>query len=264
MVEFCQKHNVPHEICGKLVVATDSEELSRMETLMERGIANGLEGIRKLSGDELREIEPNCGGIGALQVPQEGIVDYPAVVQAMASDIEQRGGRIVTNAHVADLIQRDQWVATTSAGDFTGDLLINCAGLHCDRVSQLAGHKRSVRIVPFRGEYYQLKPSSRHLVRHLIYPVPDPKFPFLGVHFTRMIHGGIEAGPNAVLAFAREGYTNTQVNLRDLADAPIFQGCGSFCGNIQGWRLRNCGGLSVRNIFVTCCKSLSLKLPSTT
>jgi len=261
MVEFCQNHNVPHEICGKLVVATDSEELSRMETLMERGIANGLEGIRKLSGDELREIEPNCGGIGALQVPQEGIVDYPAVVQAMASDIEVRGGRIVTNAHVADLIQRDQWVAITSAGDFTGDLLINCAGLHCDRVSQLAGHKRSVRIVPFRGEYYQLKPSSSHLVRHLIYPVPDPKFPFLGVHFTRMIHGGIEAGPNAVLAFAREGYTNTQVNLRDLTDALTFPGLWKFLWKHPGMAAQELRGSFSKKYF---CRLLQKLVPKIT
>ena len=162
---------------------------------------------------------------------------------------------------MADLIQRDQWVAITSAGDFTGDLLINCAGLHCDRVSQLAGHKRSVRIVPFRGEYYQLKPSSSHLVRHLIYPVPDPKFPFLGVHFTRMIHGGIEAGPNAVLAFAREGYTNTQVNLRDLADALTFPGLWKFLWKHPGMAAQELRGSFSKKYF---CRLLQKLVPKIT
>ncbi len=204
MVEFCQEHSIPHEVCGKLVVAADETELPRLHDLHERGKANGLEGLRMLGREEMREIEPHAGGVAALRVPQEGIVDYPKVCEALVRGIH---GRVVTNARVTALRRSgDSWTVSTTAGDFTTELLINCAGLHCDRVSELAGLRRDVRILPFRGEYYKLKPERQSLVRNLIYPVPDPKFPFLGVHFTRLIHGGIEAGPNAVLAFAREGY----------------------------------------------------------
>ena len=210
---------MPHEVCGKLVVATNDTEVARMEKLLERGKANGLEGLEKFSREQMREIEPHIGGIAALKVPQEGIVDYSAVVTAMVKDIEGMGAQVITGARVTKFHEAAQWTAKTTAGDFSADWIINCAGLHCDRVSQLAGQKRDLRIVPFRGEYFRLKPESQHLVRHLIYPVPDPHFPFLGVHFTRLINGGIEAGPNAVLAFAREGYRKTNLNVRDLFDA---------------------------------------------
>ena len=228
MSEFCSLHNIPHEICGKLVVATNQVEATRMEKLYQRGKANGLEGLEKLDRDQMREIEPHVGGIAALKVPQEGIVDYPAVVTALVEEIESLGGQIITNAKVNELQEANQWTVVTSAGDYAADWIINCAGLHCDRISQLAGQKRDLRIVPFRGEYYQLKPEAQHLVKHLIYPVPDPDFPFLGVHFTRLIGGEIEAGPNAVLAFAREGYRKTNVNLRDLFDAVTYPGLWRF------------------------------------
>jgi L-2-hydroxyglutarate oxidase len=231
MVAFCRAENVPHDICGKLVVATNAEELPRLDELLRRGAANGLQGLRKLEPAEMRRIEPHVGGLAAAHVPEEGIVDYQAVCDRLAARVSERGGRIVTGARVTRLEPRGAgWVATTPPGEFAAEFLINCAGLHCDRVAALAGERREVRIVPFRGEYYQLRPERQELVRNLIYPVPDPKFPFLGVHFTRLIHGGVEAGPNAVLAFAREGYTLTTVNLRDLADALTFPGLWRFLG----------------------------------
>ncbi|MCE9520194.1 MAG: L-2-hydroxyglutarate oxidase [Verrucomicrobia bacterium] len=235
MVAFCRAHDIPHEICGKLVVATGENELPRLDELLRRGSANGLTGLRRLDGGELRKIEPHAAGIAAIHVPEEGIVDYRAVCDAMAREIQRRGGRIVTGAAVhALLLGAGEWTARSSAGDFSAELLINTAGLHCDRVSQFAGEQRDVRIVPFRGEYYRLATSAEHLVRHLIYPVPDPAFPFLGVHFTRMIGGGIEAGPNAVLAFAREGYRLRDINLRDLADVLLFPGLWRFLRKYPG------------------------------
>jgi L-2-hydroxyglutarate oxidase len=226
MVEFCREHAIPHEICGKLVVAADEAELPRLRDLHERGLANGLEGLRMLGPEEMREIEPHAGGVAALRVPQEGIVDYQKVCEALVKCIH---GRVATNAKVRSLRQTSGcWSAETQAGDFEAKFLINCAGLHCDRVSELAGLRREVRIVPFRGEYYKIKSDRQSLVRHLIYPVPDPKFPFLGVHFTRLIHGGVEAGPNAVLAFAREGYRKRDINPRDLFDAVSYSGLWNF------------------------------------
>ena len=229
MVEFCRENGIAHEICGKLVVAADESEVPRLSDLEKRGAANGLEGLRWLDGHEMREIEPHVGGVAALRVPQEGIVDYTAVCDALAARLSERGARVVTGARVNRLRwQGATWIAETTAGEFQADFLINCAGLQCDRVAQLAGERRDIRIVPFRGEYYKLRPERLHLVRHLIYPVPDPRFPFLGVHFTRLIHGGIEAGPNAVLAFAREGYRKTDFNARDLADALTYIGLWRF------------------------------------
>lgn len=229
MIAFCRAENIPHDICGKLVVAARPEELPRLDELLRRGAANGLQGLRRLEPAEMRKIEPHVGGLAAAQVPEEGIVDYRAVCDRLAARVQERGGRIVTRARVMRLHrQGTEWVAGTPVGEFTAEVLVNCAGLHGDRVAELAGERREVRIVPFRGEYYQLRPERQGLVRNLIYPVPDPKFPFLGVHFTRLIHGGVEAGPNAVLAFAREGYTRTTVNLRDLADALTFPGLWRF------------------------------------
>ena len=234
MVAFCRDHGVPHEICGKLVVAVDDTEVERLKNLRERGRQNGLQGLKWLSRGEMLEIEPHVAGVAGLRVPQEGIVDYPKVCEALLKEIYAQGGRTVTKAKVTQLRPTNNgWVAGTTAGEFEADFLVNCAGLHCDRVSELAGEQREVRIVPFRGEYYKLKPERQHLVRHLIYPVPDPQFPFLGVHFTRLIHGGIEAGPNAVLAFAREGYKKTDFNPADLFDALSFGGLWKFLGRHQ-------------------------------
>ena len=231
MVAFCQKHAVPHEICGKLVVAADESEVPRLRDLFQRGTQNGLEGLRLLDRAQMREIEPHVGGVAALRVPQEGIVDYAKVCEALQREIQARDGAVVLEAKVTALnLRNGVWQVATAAGDYAADFVINCAGLHCDRVSALAGEKREVRIVPFRGEYYQIKAERQHLVRNLIYPVPDPQFPVLGVHFTRLIHGGIEAGPNAVLAFAREGYRKTDVNIADLWDALSFGGLWRFLG----------------------------------
>jgi len=229
MAAFCRENGIPHEICGKLVVAADDSEVPRLRDLEKRGAANGLEGLRWLDGGEMREIEPHVGGVAALRVPQEGIVDYAAVCDTLAAKLSERGARVETGARVKRLRRQGAtWIVETTAGEFDADFLINCAGLHCDRVAQLAGERRDMRIVPFRGEYYKLRPERQHLVRNLIYPVPDPAFRFLGVHFTRLIHGGVEAGPNAVLAFAREGYRKTDFNARDLADALTYVGLWRF------------------------------------
>ena len=229
MVAFCQENAIPHEICGKLVVATDEIEVERLRALLERGTANGLEGLRWLQREEMREIEPHEGGLAALRVPQEGIVDYSRVCAALVSKLADRGVRVVTGARAGRMIPRNGgWTIETTAGAYSADFLINCAGLHCDRVAEQAGEKREVRIVPFRGEYYKIRPERAQLVRHLIYPVPDPAFPFLGVHFTRLIHGGIEAGPNAVLAFRREGYKKTDFSAPDLWDSLTYGGFWRF------------------------------------
>ncbi len=231
MALFCVEHAIPHDVCGKLVVAATPEELPRLKNLYERGQQNGLRGLRLLEPEQMREIEPHVGGVAALHVPEEGIVDYPKVAAALAQKIGAAGGQIVTGAKVLGLrASGTEWIAETTAGEFIGDFLINCTGLHCDRVAELAGERRDMRIVPFRGEYYKLTATGQALVRNLIYPVPDPAFPFLGVHFTRLIRGGIEAGPNAVLAYAREGYRKTDFNARDFIDAVTYSGLWRFLG----------------------------------
>ena len=203
--------------------------MPRLHALYERGGQNGLEGLRMLSGEELREIEPHAAGIAAIRVPQEGIVDYPRVCETLAALIRAQGGEVITSARVTAITrQGDVWRVQSTSGDYECSRIVTCAGLQSDRIAALTGANRTVRIVPFRGEYYKIRPERRHLVRHLIYPVPDPKFPFLGVHFTRMIHGGVEAGPNAVLAFAREGYTKSNINPSDIFDAITFNGLWRF------------------------------------
>lgn len=260
MVRFCQENGIPHDICGKLVVAADESELGRLDELYERGVANGLQGLKKMGPEQMREIEPNVGGLRAVRVPEEGIVDFARVCAVMVEKIRALGGEIHTNAKVGKLLRRDGgWVAETPAGEYSGNFLINCAGLHCDRVSELAGETRSARIVPFRGEYYVIRPERRHLVRHLIYPVPDPKFPFLGVHFTRLIHGGVEAGPNAVLALRREGYKKTDFSLRDSLDALLFPGLWRFLARYPSmcwWEIRRSFS---RQMF---CESLQKLVPA--
>lgn len=225
MVEFCREHNVPHEVCGKVVVATEPDELPRLEELRKRGEANGLTGLRMIGPEELREIEPNAAGLQALVVPSTGITNYAAVCEKYAELISARGGTILTSA-AATAIHRTpgEIVVSTSRGEFSTTALINCAGLYSDRIARMAGDHPDVMIVPFRGEYYDLIPDRASLVRSLIYPVPDPRFPFLGVHFTRRITGTVDAGPNAVLALAREGYRHRDINLRELAGSLAFPG----------------------------------------
>jgi L-2-hydroxyglutarate oxidase LhgO len=223
---FCEAHDVPFERCGKVVVATSDEEIPRLDELERRARANGLEGVARLGPDALRDVEPHARGVAALRVPQTGIVDYARVAAAYASEIERRGGRIVRSARVDAVDRRTSTVVVrSSAGDFEADVLVACAGLGSDRLARRCGLAVDVAIVPFRGEYWMLAPERRSLVRHLIYPVPDPAFPFLGVHFTRRIGGGVEAGPNAVLALAREGYGRASFDPRDawgLATWPGF------------------------------------------
>ena len=229
MTAFCREHGVAHEICGKLVVAVDAAEVPRLRGLQERGLENGLKGLEWLEGAAIREVEPFAAGVAALRVPQEGIVDYDAVVQAMAADAAKAGASLRAGSPVTAMLRDGGgWRVVTGAGEYAADFIVNCAGLHCDRVSALAGEVRRTRIVPFRGEYFKLRPERAHLVRNLIYPVPDPTFPFLGVHFTRLVHGGVEAGPNAILATAREGYRKGDVNLADLWDALAFPGLWRF------------------------------------
>lgn len=225
MYRFCADEGIPHERCGKLVVATTAAELPALAELERRGTANGLTGLRRLTADPMREIEPHVHGIAALHVPQTGIVDYKAVATAFARKVTEAGSQVRTTTKFLSCTREPGGlVVETTAGPLRTGLLVNCAGLQSDRVARLCGVDPGVRIVPFRGEYYELKPRATHLCRNLIYPVPDPRLPFLGVHFTRMISGGVECGPNAVLAFRREGYRLSDVSGRDLWELAQFAG----------------------------------------
>ena len=229
MTEFCKEKGIRHEICGKVVVATDDLEELRLKQLYDNGVKNGLRNLRWLSAENLHEIEPYAVGQSALHVPEEGIVDYSEVCKSLLADIILKGGDFVAGAMVKVLNESASgWLVKTSKGIFESEFIINCAGLYCDRVAELCGVNRDARIVPFRGEYFKLTDDGAHFVNNLIYPVPSPEFPFLGVHFTRMIRGGVEAGPNAVLACSREGYEKMDINIRDLADTLFFRGFWKF------------------------------------
>jgi len=225
MVEFCYEHGIPHRACGKVIVATSEEELHPLEELRRRGEANGVPGVRLVGPPELRDLEPRASGLAALVVPSTSITDYAQVCGKYAELTVQRGGAILTSAEVISIKRgTNEVVVETRRGSFSAAYLINCAGLFSDRISRMAGDEPEVMIAPFRGEYYDLIPERSSLVRALIYPVPDPRFPFLGVHFTRRISGRVDAGPNAVLAFRREGYRRTDFNLTDLASSLAFPG----------------------------------------
>ncbi len=225
MVRFAQEHGIDHEICGKVVVATNEAEIPRLEELRRRGVANGIKNIAVLGPEELREIEPHARGVKALRVPSTGIIDYGGVVRAYARIITAGGQKIQTSAQVTGItVLKGERRVETTAGDFAGKLIVNCAGLYADRIAKLAGGAPPMKIVPFRGEYYELTPGRRSLVKSLIYPVPDPAFPFLGVHFTRRVNGSVEAGPNAVLAYMREGYTKTGISPYDLFETLTYPG----------------------------------------
>jgi (S)-2-hydroxyglutarate dehydrogenase len=225
MKRFCQENGVLYEVCGKLVVATDAEEVPRLTALHQRGNANGVPGLRMLERDQFREIEPFCDGVRALQVPSTGIVDYTAVAQKYAELIQQAGGEIVLGARVVGLRDDgDSAIVETTAGSFDARYVINCAGLYSDAITRMAGVQTNLQIIPFRGEYYEVRPDRRYLIHNLIYPVPDPRFPFLGVHFTRRVNGSVEAGPNALLAFRREGYTGTDPELSEAFEMMRFPG----------------------------------------
>ncbi|MCL2450460.1 MAG: L-2-hydroxyglutarate oxidase, partial [Polyangiaceae bacterium] len=221
---YCEEHGVAFERCGKVVVATCPEEVPQLDAIEKRGQANGLRAVR-LGPDELRDHEPHARGVAALFVPETGIVDYRAITQTYAGDIERRGGAITTGARVTAIRPGSTSVVVEhTAGDVEARAVVACAGLESDRVARMSGVRIDVAIIPFRGEYWMIKPERAGLVRNLIYPVPDPTFPFLGVHFTRRIGGAIEAGPNAVLALAREGYTRTSFAAADVRDIACFPG----------------------------------------
>ena len=225
MEEFCRAESIPFEICGKVIVATAEAEIPALRAILERGIANEVR-CRLVSAAELNELEPHAAGVQAIHVPDAGIVNYRQVAERLAERIIEWGGQVVYSARVEGIRDdgSDGKIVQSTAGEFAAKQVINCAGLQCDRVARLSGDEPGAMIVPFRGEYYRLKTSAEHLCRNLIYPVPNPSFPFLGVHFTRMIAGGVECGPNAVLAFAREGYRKRDIRLADMYETLTYPG----------------------------------------
>lgn len=225
MQEFCKEYGIPHDICGKVIVATDENEIPSLNNILERGTANGVK-CEKISKARLRELEPHCAGIEAIHVPEAGIVNYRSVCEKLGELIEQDGkNKILLNTKV-DTIKTvgDEIITHTDRGVFQSKYLINCAGLYSDHIAQIGGQKTSAKIIPFRGEYFELTEEAKHLCKNLIYPVPDPSFPFLGVHFTRMIDNSVECGPNAVLAFAREGYGKLDINIAELLETLYYPG----------------------------------------
>lgn len=226
LLDFCDREGVKYDLCGKLIVATREEELPRLETLWERGQSNGLTKMKKISGEQIKDYEPYAKGLAAIHVPYTGIVDYKDVSRKYAEIFKERyGGEIHLNNKVTRIIENSNDVdVVTSQGNFQAKIVVNTAGLYSDKIAELTQKKLDVRIIPFRGEYYKLVPEKHHLVKNLIYPVPDPSFPFLGVHFTRIVHGGVEAGPNAVWAFRREGYKKTSFSSREAFDSLAWPG----------------------------------------
>lgn len=240
MIDFCRAHGLPFEICGKIIVAVTPEEVIHLDKILQRGIENGLEGIRKISRSEAVEIEPHVQAEAAVWVPQAGITDYGTVSRKYAELIINHGNTIITGVEVTGLKEMADCVVVEMSGpvsELEAGVFVNCAGLYSDRIARMSGQAEDLLIVPFRGEYYDLVPERQHLVRNLIYPVPNPNFPFLGVHFTRMIEGGIESGPNAVLAFRREGYSRWDLNAAELAETLAFPGFRKIAGRYwrDGW-----------------------------
>ena len=262
LYRFCEQHNIAHDRCGKVVVATRQDEIPNLNELERRGKANGLIGLKRLSSEEIKEYEPHVNGIDGLYVPETGIVDYTQVTEAYARLVKEAGNDILLDTRFKGLVKKDrELVLETNQNPIHTKNLINCAGLHSDRVAKKCGVDPQLKIVPFRGEYYELKPDKHHLVRNLIYPVPDPSFPFLGVHFTRMIHGGVEAGPNAVLAFKREGYTKFSFSLRDTAETFTYPGFLRLAGKYMRTGLGEFYRSFFKNAFV---KALQRLIPEIT
>ena len=239
LLEFCDRNGIAYELCGKVIVATDAEEIPRLEELFRRGTANEVPGLQMIGPERLREIEPHARGVRAIHSPATGIIDFTQVAEAYARRVRAQGGDIMTSRRVKKIARRgDELIVGTAWEEFRGRFLVNCGGLFSDRVARMLDPESSetnVQIVPFRGEYYTIAPEKGSLIKGLIYPVPDPRFPFLGVHFTRSIHGYVEAGPNAVLALAREGYRKSDVNLRDLWETLSFSGFRSVARRY--WRM---------------------------
>src|SRR5699024_2961530 len=224
MKEFCENYNIPHDNCGKVIVATDDKETKILEDLYQRGNQNNLN-IKKIDKNQLQEIEPHVMGVASIKVYVTGIVDYKKVTSKFADIFRENNGRIICGEEVKNIDESfDSVTIETNKNTYHSKFLINCAGLQSDRIARMSGYLTDMKIIPFRGEYFKLIPSKRHLVRNLVYPVPNPEFPFLGVHFTRMIDGNVEAGPNAVLGFKREGYKKTDINIKDLAETFSYKG----------------------------------------
>lgn len=258
MVAFCKEHGIEYDICGKVIVATEQHELPLLQNLYERGIQNELQ-IEMLNAEQLKEIEPHVAGLGAIRVPQAGIVNYQQVSEKIRELIEKNGGEIRCGVEVKSINEHDNGVTIeTSKGTVEAKVMINCAGLQSDRIAKMTGYSADLKIVPFRGEYYKLKESSRSLVNHLIYPVPNPDFPFLGVHYTRMIGGEVEAGPNAVLSFKREGYKKTDINLFDIAETLTYKGFWKLAGKNMKEGLNEMARSYSKGLFV---KSLQKLIP---
>ncbi len=235
LIDFCRQHEIAFDLCGKIVIASDEKELPLLETLFTRGQQNGLQNLKKLAKEELLDYEPHVAGIAGIFVPQTGIVDYKIVAQKYGQLIQEKGGQINLGERVLDIqSSENKVVVITQKSNYTTKLVINCAGLYSDKVARMTVPELNVKIIPFRGEYYKLKKEKEYLVKNLIYPVPDPNFPFLGVHFTRMAKGGVEAGPNAVLAFKREGYKKSDISFSELAETLAWPGFQKVAGKY--WR----------------------------
>lgn len=236
LIKFCDTHGVPYEICGKIIAAVDKEEASRLPGILERGKANGLEGIRLISSDEAQAIEPHVNCVSAIFVPQTGIINYPTVAEKQLEIAQSRGAEVRFNTRVTGMRRLGgETIVETDNGALHCKIAVNCAGLYSDKVAAMTGQSDNLQILPFRGEYYDLVPEKTHLVRNLIYPVPNPAFPFLGVHFTRMIEGGVEAGPNAVIAFRREGYSRWDFHAGEFLEMVSFPGLHQIASKY--WRL---------------------------
>ncbi|MBO9691823.1 L-2-hydroxyglutarate oxidase [Chryseobacterium sp.] len=225
VINFAEKHGIRYDLCGKIIVATSQEELPLLDTIYKRGVENGLQDLKYLSREEFREIEPHCEGVKAIRVPQTGIIDYPGIAKKIKELFEELGGEVRFNNEVRNIIDKSsEIIVNTNVSEFKTKKLISCAGLYSDKITKMTNEKNDVVIIPFRGEYYKIKDEKKYLVKHLIYPVPDPNFPFLGVHFTRMIDGNIEAGPNAVLAFKKEGYHFFDFNFGETMQTVLWPG----------------------------------------
>ena len=251
LYNFCQENNIPYEKCGKVVIASNENEINYLDELERRGKANGLQGIRKLSAEEIKEYEPHAVGLMGLLVPETGIVDYVKVTETYGEKVKNSGGVIKTNTRFLGLkFFKDEIILKTNSEEIKTTYLINCGGLYSDRIARICGVDAGVKIIPFRGEYYKLSQNSCSLVKNLIYPVPDPNFPFLGVHFTRMINGGVEAGPNAVLALKRVGYKKTSFSLNDVLEMFLYKGFWCMSGKYWKMGLREMHRSFSKKLFV--------------
>jgi len=260
--DFCDEYGIAYDMCGKLIVATDDSEVPQLEELFKRGTENGAEDLRMVDQEEIKDIEPYSAGVKAILSPNTGIIDYFEVSQAYGTRMRENGGDLLTNVEVISIENKDNLVyINTTSGTFAAKYVLNCAGLHADTVARMMGVDVGVKIVPFRGEYFSIIPEKEHMVKGLIYPVPNPNMPFLGVHFTRRINGSVEAGPNAVLAFAREGYKKTDVNLKDTFETLSYPGFWKMSAKYWKVGMHEQYRSLVKGVFV---KSLQKLMPEIT